>query len=255
MPAKTAIDETNQTEVTDVATRAGATLQLVEAFEIIGFVQIPAIERYQADAQRVVRSGEANLRTNHHVGEVALTVETIDKRSIRQIGRRHCKRQRHRDRQSQCRRRKCRGSQNDSRQDAAYRRADSREIVRWSEVPAVRLDHWRSQQGVESREAKLLSNLTGGQTKRSGGATSKRKLYERLIVQRPKYGRAGQRPDSWPRRRKHDSRAAAKRRTAEQLRVRKVKAGQILRIIYFDSAIAIGLEEELDVIIDADVEA
>jgi hypothetical protein len=48
--AETAIDETDQTEVTDVATRTSTTLHLVEAGEIVSLIHPPAIERNETNA-------------------------------------------------------------------------------------------------------------------------------------------------------------------------------------------------------------
>src|ERR1051326_8555606 len=155
VPAETTIYETNQTKVTDIATRARATLHLVEAGEVIGLVEPPAIERDDTHTERIVRTGKANLRTEDEVIEVALTVQAIHKRRIRQIARRDGERQRHRYGQIQSRRRKRGRCQNDAGQDAADRRTDTREVVSGTEVAAIRLGHRWSKLRVETREAKL----------------------------------------------------------------------------------------------------
>ena len=119
MPAQTSINKTDQTEVANVATRACATLHLIEAGEIIGLVEPPAIERNEANSEWIVRTGKANLRAKHHVREVALTEQAIHKWRIRKVGRRDRERQRHGDGKIQSSRGKRGRRQHYARQDAA----------------------------------------------------------------------------------------------------------------------------------------
>ena len=75
------------------------------------------------------------------------------------------------------------------------------------------------------------TNLSRCQTKRSGGTTNERELNEWLIVQRTKYGGTRERSYVWPRRRQDDGRRTAQHCATEQLGVRKIEAGKILRIV------------------------
>src|SRR6185503_10174236 len=156
-------------------------------------------------------------------------------------------------RQRSCGKHCCR--QHDARQDAAYRCANTREVVSRAEGSAVGLDHWRSKLCAETREAELLSNLSRCQSKRSGRAAHEWKLDKRLIVQRPKHCGTGKRSYVWTRRRQHDRWRAAQHRAAEHLRVWKIEAGQVQRVIDFDPAVASRLEEDFEVVVNTDVEA
>src|SRR6266478_607092 len=90
------IDKSNQAEITNVASRAGAALQLIEV--ALGLVRIPAIERNKTKSERVVRRGQANLGAGHKVSEARLAIQSINERSIRQVRRRYCKGHRHHNR-------------------------------------------------------------------------------------------------------------------------------------------------------------
>ena len=90
------IDKSNQAEITNVASRTGAALQLIEV--ALGLVRIPAIERNKTKSERVVRRGQANLGAGHKVSEARLTIQSINERSIRQVRRRYCKGHRHHNR-------------------------------------------------------------------------------------------------------------------------------------------------------------
>src|SRR4029079_16404165 len=102
------------------------------------------------------------------VVEIALAVQAVHKRRIRQIARCDGERERDRDRirQGRCGHVCC--CQHDARQDATYRRTDAREIVSRTKVAAVRLRNRRSKLCVETREAKL--SLSWREPKRSGGS-------------------------------------------------------------------------------------
>src|SRR5688500_580053 len=119
--AKASVNDTNQTEVADITTRASATLHLIEAREIITLVWIPTIEGDQTYTERIVRTGEAELPAHYEVGEAALAIEPVDERRIRQVSRRHCERERYPNRQRQISCRKNRGCQHDAWQNASYR--------------------------------------------------------------------------------------------------------------------------------------
>src|SRR6185369_2107919 len=82
-----------------------------------------------------------------------------------------------------------------------------------------------------------------------------RELHEWLIVERAKHRSVGDCSYVWSRRRQHDCRRTAQRCATKQLRVRQIEAGKILRIIDLDPAIAVCLEEDFDVVVDAYVEA
>jgi beta-xylosidase len=88
-----------------------------------------------------------------------------------------------------------------------------------------------------------------------GRSADKRILHKRLIIQWPKQSRPGKCPNGWTTRRQNYRWPTPQRRTKEQLRVRQVEAGQILWRVNFDTTVAGGLEEELDMIIQSDVEA
>src|SRR6185436_14807211 len=85
--AQPATDNAKEAEVADVATRAGAALQLVKAAEVISLVGIKPVEAYESEAERIVRSGEAILRTDLHGAEGRLAVQPVNKWRVRQIGR------------------------------------------------------------------------------------------------------------------------------------------------------------------------
>src|SRR5713226_6700799 len=96
--AESGIDERHQAKIADVGSRASAALQLIEAGRVIGLVSIPAIKRYDADAQRIVRRGKSNLGAADEVGEARLSIQSIDEGSIRQVRRRCRETGRHHDR-------------------------------------------------------------------------------------------------------------------------------------------------------------
>src|SRR5690349_9812707 len=70
--AKTSVDNADKTKVADVAARACAALHLIEAGEIVSLVWIPAIERNHSDSERIVWTGEPDLRARYEVVEAAL---------------------------------------------------------------------------------------------------------------------------------------------------------------------------------------
>ncbi len=80
---QTAIDSKDEAEIADVTTWTSATLQLIEAREVIAFIEMPTVESDQSDAQRIIWSREAVLRTEHQVVPTALAIQTIHKWSIR----------------------------------------------------------------------------------------------------------------------------------------------------------------------------
>src|SRR5205085_3106244 len=116
-------DEADDSEVAYARARPRAALHLVEAGEVVGFVRIPAVERNYADAERVVRPRETNLRARDVVRERRLAVEPVDEGRVGQI--RGCGREGdgHGDRQRQRRRRKSRCGEHDAGQNAADGRA------------------------------------------------------------------------------------------------------------------------------------
>jgi len=131
------------------------------------------------------------------------------------------------------------------------RRVASQPLPDFSQWGAVET---KSFDTIRKETAKQMS-LAWSLTERTSGATDERKLNKRLIVQRTKYGGARDRSYVWPRGRQDDRWSTAQSRAAEQLRVRKIKAGKVLRIVDLNPAIAVCLEPNFNVVIDTDVEA
>src|SRR6267378_3760672 len=92
VPGQAAVNKTDKTYIAPTKSTSWtcAALQLIEATGVIGTIPIPAIKRNYADAQRIVRSREANLRACHIIRKARFSVLTRDERSIRQIARRDC---------------------------------------------------------------------------------------------------------------------------------------------------------------------
>src|SRR6185295_6767347 len=119
--AQAATDKSDQADIAKVATRAGATLQLVKAAEVISIVGVPAVERHQTGAERVVRTGKANLRACLHGAERRLAIEAIDERRVRNVARADGEEVRYRNRLGREGTRNHSSGEHDARQDAAAR--------------------------------------------------------------------------------------------------------------------------------------
>ena len=76
-------DNANETEVTNIAAGAGATLQLVEARKVISLVRLEPVERDEIQTQRIPRASKANVGSNIKHSPRRLAVQSIDERCIR----------------------------------------------------------------------------------------------------------------------------------------------------------------------------
>ena len=90
------IDKSDQAKITNVRSGTRAPLQHIKAGRRL--VGIPAIEGYDANAQRVVGTRHAPFGAGHKRAERRLAIQSIDERSIRQVRRRHRKGDRHHNR-------------------------------------------------------------------------------------------------------------------------------------------------------------
>ena len=109
---------------------------------------------------------------------------------------------------------------------------------------------------VEAWEAEQAAGVSGADAEGARRAADERELHEGLIEGRAEERLPGDVADVGPRRREYDGRAAAQeRRAEEELRVRQVEARQVARVVHLDAAPAVGLEEQLYVIVDSDIKA
>src|SRR5206468_8688309 len=80
--------------------------------------------------------------------------------------------------------------------------------------------------------------------------------YARRTERWTKYRCSGNRSDVWTRWGQNNRRSTAQQCSAkESLGIRQIEAGQVLWIINLDAAISVGLEEELQMIVQSNVEA
>src|SRR5207237_8818083 len=86
-------------------------------------------------------------------------------------------------------------------------------------------------------------------------ATHARKLHERLVEGRPKYRPVTNRRAAHPLGSQDDRRTTPQqRRPKEKLRVRQIEARKILRVVDLNPAVSFSAEEQLHMIVEADIE-
>ena len=141
--------------------------------------------------------------------------------------------------------------EHDTWQDAAYWRTHARKLRR-RPVRAAATNRI-SDQRVKARETKQRSKAARPLTERASGTTDEREPDERLIVERTENCRAGQSTNIGPSRRQDNRWPNARRIT--QIHVRHVETRKLRRVVDLDTAICRGMEEQLDVIVQANVEA